>query len=501
MQVLAFTGPVAKLKSSVYGSACFHVLVSAILVGLVVLQGCASRPINEPIAQTEPESGYSVVRHVMQRPDHDPSTLLVLAFSGGGTRAAAFSYGVLEELRRTPIVLDGQQRRMLDEVDIITSVSGGTFTALAYALYGERLFSEYESRFLKRDVQGALIGRAFNPFNWPKLLSPGYGRSELAAAYYDEILFEGATFRDLVDKSTPAAMASATDLVTGDRFPFIEDNFNLICSDLTKVHLSRAAAASSAVPVVLSPVTFNNYGGHCGFEFPPWIREALARQNPDLDIGRALQRYEELVELQDSAARPYLHLVDGGVSDNVAVRAIVEVLETVDVSRRSEAMPLLRDVRRIAIIVVNAVTSPAVDWGRIESSPGIFDQLWQASSVPIDRYSYESINLLNDIVSRWALERRLAVVEAQLAGKRAVADELSRPPIELYVIDVSFRDIADSEERRYFQNLPTSFSLSPEAVDGLRNVAGRVLRASPAYRRLVQALGGTVTEPSTDASQ
>ena len=470
----------------------FAAMFLAIVVTL--LQGCASRPVNEPITHVEPESGYNVVRHVASRPDHDPLTLLVLAFSGGGTRAAAFSYGVLEELRRTPIVIDGHRRRMLDEVDIITSVSGGSFTALAYALYGDRLFSEYESRFLKRNVQAELILRAINPFDWPKLLSQGYGRSEVAAAYYDEILFEGATFGDIVAKPTPVATASATDLVTGDRFPFQQDNFNLICSNLSTVRLSRAAAASSAVPVVLSPVTFNNYGGHCGFEFPPWIREAAAARNRDLDIGRALQRYEELVELQDSAARPYLHLVDGGVSDNVAVRAIVELLETVDATHSEDAIPLLRDVRRIAIIVVNAVTSPALDWGRIESSPGIFDQLWQASSVPIDRYSYESINLLNDIVSRWTLERRLAVAEARLAGKGDVAEELSRPPVELYAIDVSFRDIVDPDERRFFENLPTSFALSPEAIDGLRDVAGRILHASPAYRRLVQALGGKLSE-------
>ena len=87
-------------------------------------------------------------------------TLFVLSFSGGGTRAAAFSYGVLEELRRTEVVVDGQHRRLIDEVDTITGVSGGSFTALAYALYGDRLFSEYEERFLKRNVQGALTRRS-----------------------------------------------------------------------------------------------------------------------------------------------------------------------------------------------------------------------------------------------------------------------------------------------------------------------------------------------------
>ena len=56
--------------------------------------------------------------------------------------------------------------RALDEVDVITGISGGSFTALAFGLYGDKLFDEYEKRFLKRDVQGELISRALNPSNW-----------------------------------------------------------------------------------------------------------------------------------------------------------------------------------------------------------------------------------------------------------------------------------------------------------------------------------------------
>ena len=132
----------------------------------VALAGCASRPINEPIAQVDPRAGYRPHVVIPKIPNNDQRTLFVLSFSGGGTRAAAFSYGVLEELRRTEIVVDGQRRRLIDEVDMLTGVSGGSFTALAYALYGDRLFSEYEARFLKRDVQGALLQRGMNPFNW-----------------------------------------------------------------------------------------------------------------------------------------------------------------------------------------------------------------------------------------------------------------------------------------------------------------------------------------------
>ena len=75
----------------------------------------------------------------------------------------------------------GNTVRLLDEVDVITGMSGGSCTALAYGLYGDKLFTEYEQRFLKRDVQGELIARVLNPENWGALWSPTWDRSELAA--------------------------------------------------------------------------------------------------------------------------------------------------------------------------------------------------------------------------------------------------------------------------------------------------------------------------------
>src|SRR4029077_19760195 len=121
-----------------------------------------------------------------KRGQHDD--LVILAFSGGGTRAAAFSYGVLEALRDIEVTTaSGARTRLLDEVDVITGVSGGSFTALGYGLYGDKLFDLFESSFLKRDVQGTLVRRISNPLNWAPLWSSGWGRSELAAQLYDEI--------------------------------------------------------------------------------------------------------------------------------------------------------------------------------------------------------------------------------------------------------------------------------------------------------------------------
>ena len=232
-------------------------LLLSMFACLAFLSGCASRPINPPIAQANPKAGYRFETRLTE--DKDRTNLVVLAFSGGGTRAAAFSYGVLEFLRNTEIMgPKGNKVRLLDEVDIITGVSGGSFTALAYGLYGDKLFADYEQRFLKRNVQGEIIARTLSPANWASLGSTGWGRSELAAQLYDEILFNGATFGDLDRGHGPLILASATDISTGSRFVFSQRIFDVICSDLNAVPLSRAAAASSAVPVVLSPVTLNN---------------------------------------------------------------------------------------------------------------------------------------------------------------------------------------------------------------------------------------------------
>ena len=113
---------------------------------ILMIVGCAKRPLNKPISQVDPQSGYRPHLIISKRQDNDQNTLFVLSFSGGGTRAAAFSYGVLEKLQQERIVIGGQSRRLIDEVDVILGVSGGSFTALAYALYGDRLFSEYERR-------------------------------------------------------------------------------------------------------------------------------------------------------------------------------------------------------------------------------------------------------------------------------------------------------------------------------------------------------------------
>ena len=98
-----------------------RLLVPHLLLLLLLLGGCATRPVNPPISHVNPSSGYRF--EARQARMNDKDDLIILAFSGGGTRAAAFSYGVLEFLRRTEVIdSKGRKIRLLDEVDVITGV-------------------------------------------------------------------------------------------------------------------------------------------------------------------------------------------------------------------------------------------------------------------------------------------------------------------------------------------------------------------------------------------
>ena len=257
--------------------------------------GCAHRRANVPLAKVDHSTGYYF--HPGGRTNQSDDVLFALAFSGGGTRAAAFAYGVLEELRDTKLPGDGAHS-LLNEVDVISSVSGGSVTAAAYGLYGDRVFDMLEPAFLKRNVQSSLVLQTLNPLHWPALWSSTYGRSELMADFYDRTLFHGATFDALRTNGGPFLVINGTDITTGTRFDFTQHSFDLICSDVSKYPLASAVAASSAVPGALTPITLKNFAGGCGCTAPDWIGAALQR-----DVGRISRRARVLL-LDDGVEKP-----------------------------------------------------------------------------------------------------------------------------------------------------------------------------------------------------
>src|SRR6266568_213081 len=427
-----------------------------LILPALLLAGCAHYPLNAPLTSASPETGYRFAN--LSHTNNSDSLFIVLAFSGGGTRAAALSYGVLEELAKTQIIWEGKRRRLLDEVDLISSVSAGSFTAAYYGLYGDRIFSDFESTFLKRNIQARLLASYFSPVNWFRLASPKFSRIDLAAEYYDRHLFGGHTFGDLrVQGRRPFLMINATDMSLGARFEFTQDQFDLLCSDLARFPLGRAVAASSAFPILLSPVTLRNYAGSCDSLEPGWIQSALA--------------------------------------DNLGLRGPLEAILAHDDAWRARQWFPMDQMRKVVLIVVNASVAPDYGAGRREKSPSLRRVAQAAGRVPISRYSFETVELFKESVEKW--QREINERRQTLSSAPAVlgSGASKSPPDELqfYPIEVDFNALPDEAERRFFESLPTSFHLPPATVDRLRAVAARMLRRSENYRKLLRDLNDAAT--------
>ena len=440
----------------------------ALTLGLLLLSGCTSFGVidNRPKGASASEDSYAILAEREGRTANDIS--LMIAFSGGGTRAAALAYGVLQEMRDTEVMIDGRPTRLLDEIDVISSVSGGSFTAAYFGLFGDRLFEDFEEAFLRRDVEGRLIRGLLNPAEWFSQA----GRTEMAVRYYEEVVFHGATFADLKKRQgAPLVLINASDLGYGVRFSFVQEYFNLLCSDIASFPVARAVTASSAVPILFNPVVVRNYPD-CKQGEPEWLlaAERRAKGDPDMsEVVRGLKSYFK------TDKRDYAHLVDGGITDNLGLRAIYEVMEIAGgpaaiLQKRGRPTP-----QRVVIISVNASTDPEPEMDASNEQPSLMETVNAMSDVQLHRYNAATLQLMKESVTRWA-------------------KELSTPkkPVMPYLVETSFRDIQQPERRRFFNQVPTSFALSEEQVDRLIAAGREILREDPEFQRLLADLGGRV---------
>jgi NTE family protein len=440
----------------------------SISLALLLLSGCASYGVidNTPKKAAGPSDGYSI-RSGGGSGWGSGDISLILAFSGGGTRAAALAYGVLEELRDTHIVIEGKRRRLLDETDIISSVSGGSFTSAYYGLYGDRIFEDYEDVFLRRNVQGQLIRGLLNPLEW----FSRSGRTEMAVELYEKEVFHGATFQDMKREGSPLVLINASDLGYGVRFSFVQDYFNLLCSDISDYPVARAVTASSAVPILFEPVVVENYQ-NCKKEKPAWLIAAEKRAAGDPELSLAVAGLNSYFKKD---RRQYAHFVDGGITDNLGLRALYEIIEIsggpkVFVEQKLDRKP----PRRLVVISVNASTDPEPQMDVSNKQPSLKETISAMSDVQLHRYNVATLELMEKSVKRWARD-------------------LSSPgrPVKPYFIQVGFRDIQQPERQQFFNQVPTSFSLTDEQVDELIAAGRELLRHDPDFQRFLAGLDGT----------
>lgn len=445
---------------------------------LPFLAACAtpSAYLGDTISRVDETRGYRLTRAVVDRPEDD--LLVILSLSGGGVRASAMAFGILEQLAADRIQRGGQTRRMLDEVDVISAVSGGAIPAAYYVIHGDRIFESFARDFLYRDF-GAEIRRQilFDPRSWLRLQSRHFDRGDLYAEHLDRNLFGGAKYGDLmVRRDRPFLVINATDIGIAGRFEFTQDTFDLLCLDLSRYPISRAVAASSSVPAVLTPITIRNGAGQCGYRLPAWTLRAIESGDQS---SREHFRAATMLARSDSRTYGYLHLMDGALSDNLGVRSTLDALTDGDDALHFQNALKSRGIRRLVFITLNAADT---QWGRIagrRSPPDMLDMLKLVGTVPMDRYSIESRALLKETLEQWA--SRLSPDDAKEA---------------LHFIELNLETFRGHPRFDHVTQIETSFSLKRDQVDDLRCAAKQLLSRDTEYQRLLTALGAGMVGPA-----
>jgi len=453
-----------------------------ILLTSLFMGGCAHYPINQKLEKYEPPR--LTMGAMVNSPNRSDDLLLVVSFSGGGTRAAALGYGVLEALAQidvpapsnSPLSSGRTRHNLAQEVDLVSGVSGGSIVAAYFALHGEEGFADFKDNLLYRNVTWGLIGRLLNPINMIRVASPYFSKSDMEAEYLDDHLFHGATFKDINPQKGPGLIIQATDITEGDYFTFAPLQFGLICSDLAKFPLARATAASSSVPGALGAITLRNYTGQCGFQEEDWMTRALATAD---FRSRAYRFAIQAQTYRNWNDKPFIHLVDGVFSDNLGVRGFLDLLMAHDDVATVLKSRGLEHVRRVAFIIVNAETKHSTKhFSLLEEDPGFTDVTDVALTAMINNYTFESTALLRQMVKEWSAHR-----------------QETRPgeePLDYYVTEVTFKGLPDANERQGFLDLPTSFDLPEADVNRLRDAGKRILYSRQDFQKLVRDLGGKI---------
>ena len=423
------------------------------------------------IQKVDLNTGYRFEQVLSQRANDD--MLMIMVFSGGGTRAAALGYGVLEELNQQR--LPNRQQSLLEEIDLVYGVSGGSVLAAYFSLHGKDTVPAFERRFLKQNFQRQITKQIFSAANLPRLTSPEFGRGDLLQEQFENTLFKNATFGDLEKhRKGPFAIISATDMSIGSRLDFTQERFDSMCLNLSDLRLARAVAASSAVPLVFSPITLNNNGGNCGYQLPESVQTALQQAENDaslsninrLEIGATLAQ-----PYHNSKQRPYIHLLDGGLTDNLGLRNILETTEML-------SNPLLyqkihdEQVRKIVIINVNAQNQAITDIDKSAAVPGFADVANAIINIPIDKYSQDSLRRFRIFVDEWNTKMQQA----------------SGQPVKMYFISLNLLDLPPSALRDSVRSIPTSFYLPSHEVNDLKEAARTLMQQSVEYRRFLEDL-------------
>lgn len=460
------------------------------LAAAAALAGCAgNRELGPGGVPQSPAYRYETLARYTDAAENSDEVLVIVALSGGGARAAAFGYGVLEKLAATRIrpAAGAAPRSVLAEVDLISASSGGSFLAAYYVIHRAAMFragadgrTVFERDFLKRPLAAELLASLV--LNVRRLNDGTMSRTDIAAEHFGQALFGGRTFADLARLGRPYLLINAHDTTKRARFEFTQEQFDLICSDLGSVPVARAVMASSAVHGIFTPLRLRNHAkAFCPAE-PAWVAAGLRGDGDPGNIvdtpqarksrARLARWYRE--KLPEGFRAPpgaefFVHLADGAAADNLGLRAPMLALASRDSPLGFSRAIERGGVKRVLLVAVNAATGPDPLRDAQAGGPSALQSMRDAADGLIRTVSEDSL-------------RETQLVFAQL---RAAAARNGGSPKVYGPVVIDFDSVEDAAKRNCFKRIPTTLDLPEAEVDALRAAGRRLLARSAEFSRFL----------------
>lgn len=440
---------------------------SVTCAALALLGGCMVKnaPINTLTMAAQPAS-----------PDYitdvgdDGSTIIGLAFSGGGMRASAFSYGILRALDELVIDERPYRRSMVNNVRMVAGVSGGAVTASYFGLKGPKGFHDFEQRFLLQNPESKLR-KSFSPINLSRVLSGGMNDDSSFAHWLDVNLFEGATFQSLRNNNTPMLWINASDIYNRTPFLFNEDTFAALCSDLNSLKVADAVATSAAFPVVFAPMVLESTKNDCPYSQPHWMPQALDDPNTSLRLhayANALDAYRRNESLN------YVKLLDGGLTDNLGITGLVLARAAAQTPHGPLSAVDAVKVRHLLFLVADAGRGQTGSWGDVSHGPGIAPLLQAAIDTNMAASLREGMDALRFAMNDWKVDLiryRCALPLSTVQRIRGTLKGWNCHDVDVVVEHLAFTDL-DAETEKRLNTIPTRLHLPREDIELLVS-AGR----------------------------
>ena len=407
--------------------------------------------------------------------------LVLVAMSGGGKRSAAYAYGALKGMREVNVPAARGQPSLLSSLDGISGVSGGSFPAAYYGLYRDAAFGRFETDFLYADTDAQIKGIYLLPWNWGWAFDSDVGTNDYMERGYDETMFHGARFTDLKARGRPLIAISATDTNYGTPFLFTQEFFDVLCSDLEPFPVARAVAASNGFPGLFSPITLTNRAADCAGRKPGWLRRVSEADRRD-PLSRLGVQAALIDRYLDPNVTRYVHLVDGGVSDNLGLRVAGGVMENLAESPRAITALGYTRLRRILVLSIDGEGAQDPSLAQTKAVGGLLSLLLRASGGQIDKYNFETLRAVSEQLQQVAQALRTARCQS---GR--IIDGMPCDDVKAQLIHISLAGMPPGPQKDKLLAIPTGLTVSRPDADLLVEAGRAAIVTSEPIRLFLQS--------------